>query len=199
MDFLKTKTAACLARSFAGESQARNRYEFYAAQARREQQEYLARLFEQTADNERAHAWAFWCELTKNGGAQIGSIALDAGYPFSFGSTEQNFAFAAEGERDEHASAYPAFAETAAAEGFADAAQLWRQIAAIEGEHLAVFETAKQMLSDGSLYRRDAPVVWRCLNCGHTLEAVEPWRICPVCGRPMGWVESDVRAQAARK
>lgn len=199
MDFLQTRTAIHLARSFAGESQARNRYQFYAAQARREEQEYLARIFEHTAENERAHAWAFWQQLTKHGGVDIANIDLgDAGYPFSFGSTEQNLGFAADGERDEHTTAYPAFAETAREEGFAEIAQLWSMIAAVEGEHMTVFETARRMLSDGTLYRRDTPTAWKCLYCGHTVQANEPWQICPVCGRPIGWVRSDVPQQAKR-
>lgn len=199
MDFLQTRTAMHLARSFAGESQARNRYQFYAVQARHEQLEYLARIFEQTAENERAHAWAFWQQLTRHGGVEIANLALgDAGYPFSYGSTAQNLGFAAEGEREEHEQDYPAFAEAAAEEGFAEIAQLYRSIAAIEGGHMAVFRTAQQQLADGSLYRRGAPTLWRCLNCGHELTAVEPWETCPVCGYPHGWVEGDVRAAARR-
>ena len=133
MNFLQSQTMQNLARSFAGESQARNRYTFYAQQARGEGQEGLARLFEQTAENEKIHAEEFWELLTKHGGKTIENIDLEAGYPFSFGNTGENLQFAAEGEQAEHERVYPAFAQTAEEEGYADAARLWRMIASIEG------------------------------------------------------------------
>ncbi len=188
MEFLKTQTAVNLARSFAGESQARNRYTFYADQARREEQEYLARIFEQTADNERAHALEFLEKLQKYGGVEIPNIDLDAGYPFSYGNTLQNFLFAAAGELDEHETAYPTYAKIAAEEGFADIAQLWKMTAVVEGLHHNIFTEAHRQLETGTLYHKEQPVVWRCLNCGSVRQAVEPWEVCPICGKPMGWV-----------
>ncbi len=192
MEFLQTQTAINLARSFAGESQARNRYTFYADQARREEMEYLARIFEVTADNERAHALEFLEKLQKYGGVQIDNIDLNAGYPFSYGNTEQNLLFAAAGELDEHEIAYPGYAKIAAEEGFHDIAQLWKMIAVVESLHHNVFTEAHRQVKDGSLYKKEQPVVWRCLNCGSVRESLEPWAVCPICGKPMGWVEGFV-------
>ncbi len=192
MDFLQTQTARNLARSFAGESQARNRYSLYAEQARVEGQEYLARIFEQTADNERAHAKEFLERLTKYGGIEIANIDLEAGYPFSIGNTEQNLRFAADGELDEHQTAYPQFAKIAAEEGFHDVAQLWKMIAVVEGLHHNVFSSAHQQLKTGTLYKKEQPVVWRCLNCGSVREALMPWEVCPICGKTIGWAEGYV-------
>jgi rubrerythrin len=192
MDFLQTQTALNLARSFAGESQARNRYTIYAEQARREEQEYLARIFETTADNERAHAQEFLEKLKQHGGESIENIDLNAGYPFSYGNTAQNLHFAALGELDEHTNAYPAFSRIAAEEGYPDLAQLWKLIAVVEGLHHNVFTAAEQQLTGGTLYKKETPVVWRCMNCGSVREALEPWAVCPICGKPMGWVEGYV-------
>lgn len=192
MEFLQSLTAQNLARSFAGESQARNRYTFYAEQARKEGQEYIARIFDQTADNERAHAQEFWEKLTQYGGVEIPNIDLDAGYPFSYGNTEQNLLFAASGEQDEHETAYPQFAKIAAEEGYHDIAQLWKMIAVVEGLHHNVFKEAHKQLKSGTLYKKEQPVVWRCLNCGGVREANMPWEVCPICGKTIGWMEGYV-------
>ena len=124
MDFLQSQTCQNLARSFAGESQARNRYTVYALQARKEKQEYLARLFEQTADNEKVHAQEFLEMLVKLAGGPVHNLDIDAGYPYDLGNTAENLQFAAQGEDQEHREVYPAFARTAREEGFADAAAL---------------------------------------------------------------------------
>ena len=187
MDFLQSQTAQNLARSFAGESQARNRYTFYAQQARKEGQEYLARIFEQTAENEKVHAEEFWEKLTKYGGKQIPNIDLSAGYPFSYGNTGENLQYAAEGEHDEHTVAYPQFARIAAEEGYHDAAQLWKLIATIEGLHYRTFMQAREEYLSGKRYQKDAPTLWRCINCGYTYSASAPYEKCPVCSKEKGW------------
>ena len=129
MDFMQTQTCQNLARSFAGESQARQRYTQYAQQARKEGFEYLARLFEQTAGNEQAHAQEFLEKLQKYGRQPIENIDFSAGYPYTLGVTMENLLEAAKGENEEAARAYPAFARTAREEGYADAAALWENIA----------------------------------------------------------------------
>lgn len=192
MDFLQSQTCQNLARSFAGESQARNRYTVYALQARREHQESLARIFDQTADNEKVHAQEFLELLVKLAGGPVDNLDLTAGYPFALGNTAENLLFAANGEDQEHREVYPAFARTAREEGFADAAALWEQIAPIEGLHHNVFEDARQQYTAGTLYKKAHPVVWRCLNCGYILEAAEPWQTCPVCHKDRGWVSAHV-------
>lgn len=187
MDFLNTQTAQNLARSFAGESQARNRYTFYAEQARKDGQEYLARLFEQTADNERVHAEEFWEKLTKYGGKEIPNIPVDGGYPFSYGNTGDNLQYAAVGEQEEHETVYPEFAAIAEKEGFADIAELWRNIAVIEGLHYRTFMQAREEYLSGALYHREEQTVWRCLNCGYLYQNDQPYEKCPVCSKSKGW------------
>ena len=199
MNFLQSKTAINLARSFAGESQARNRYTIYAEQARNEQQEYLARIFEQTADNERIHAKEFLEKIQQYAGEPVKNLEIDSGYPYPLGNTEQNLMFAAEGELDEHKNAYPAFAAIAQEEGYPEAAQLWKMIAVIEGLHHNVFQEAHFQLTSGTLYRKQQPVVWRCINCGYVYTGTEPWQVCPVCGKPHGWVEGYVDTHAIPK
>lgn len=192
MEFLQSKTCLNLARSFAGESQARNRYTLYAEQARKEKLEYLARIFDETAENEKAHAKEFLEMIIKLAGKPVQNIAFDAGYPYQQGNTTENLQFAADGELEEHQTAYPSFAAEAREEGYADAAALWENIAAIEGLHHRVFTEARRQLTDRTLYKKDKPVVWRCLNCGYIAEAVEPWRVCPVCHKDTGWVRGHV-------
>lgn len=191
MNFLQSQTMQNLARSFAGESQARNRYTFYAQQARKEGQEGFSRLFERTADNEKIHAEKFWELLTKHGGKTIPNVNLEAGYPFSLGNTGENLQFAAEGERAEHDRVYPAFAQRADEEGFSDAARLWRMIACIEGRHHDAFMRAREDFLAGTRWHRDEPVVWHCLNCGYTYTAEEAAQ-CPVCGKDKGWMEAGL-------
>ena len=192
MEFLQSQTCQNLARSFAGESQARSRYTIYAGQARKEGQEYLARIFEQTAENEAAHAKEFLEMLKKLAGKPAANIRFDAGYPYELGATAENLQFAAAGEQQEHGEIYPAFARIARKEGYADAAALWENIAVIEGLHHGVFSDAQRQLKSGSLYRKEQPVVWRCLNCGFITEAVEPWKVCPVCHKETGWAQGYV-------
>ena len=192
MEFLKSQTALNLARSFAGESQARNRYTVYAEQARKEQQEYLARIFDQTADNEKIHAKEFLEMIVKLAGKSVHNIDFDAGYPYDLGNTAENLKFAAEGEGHEHKDIYPEFARIAREEGFTDAAKLWENIAPIEGLHHNVFMEAHKQYTTGSINKKDKPVVWRCLNCGYIMEAVEPWKVCPVCHKETGWTEGYV-------
>lgn len=187
MDFLATQTAQNLARSVAGESQARSRYTVYAAQARKEKQEFIARIFDQTADNEKIHAQEFLEMLVKLAGGPVHNIDLTAGYPYDLGATVDNLQFAASGEDQECQTIYPEFARTAREEGYADAAKLWENIAVIEGLHRNVFLDTHQQLSSGTLFKKDKPVVWRCLNCGHIVESLEPWKVCPVCHKDTGW------------
>ena len=192
MSFMQTQTCVNLAKSFAGESQARNRYTVYAAQARKEGYEYLARIFDETADNEKIHAEEILEKLQKYGHQPIENIDICAGFPYTLGVTMENFLYASRGENEEHTDIYPAYAATAREEGYADIAALWEQISVVEGVHRDVFMQAYEQLQTGSLYKKDRPVVWRCLNCGHVIRANEPWSICPICSKDQGWVEGDI-------
>ncbi|MDR0890069.1 MAG: rubrerythrin family protein [Oscillospiraceae bacterium] len=193
MDFMQSETMVNLARSFAGESQARNRYTLYAKQARKENQEYLARLFERTADNEKVHAEEFWEKLTQYAGKDIPNIGLDGGFPFSFGNTEENLKFAADGEHEEFTDAYPAFAQTAQEEGFADIAHLWKMIAGIEKQHHESFLQAHEELKNGTLHKKEQATPWRCSNCGYIHTALEAPETCPVCSKPKGWAMGYIK------
>lgn len=191
MDNQNKVTIVNLARSFAGESQARTRYTVYAQVARKEGYEWIARIFEETAANEAVHAEEFLEKLQSLGGC-ADNIDLAAGYPFQLGTTEENLAFAAAGELHEHDTAYPEFAEIARREGFDDTARLWMQISRIEGVHHNTFRQLHEQLTGGTLTEKEAPSTWRCLHCGYTYESIRSCDPCPVCGKEAGWQEGTL-------
>ena len=180
------QTVQNLARSFAGESQARSRYTVYAQVARKEGSEWIARIFEETARNEAVHAEEF-LEQIKDLGGCADNIDLSAGYPYQLGSTLENLAYASEGELHEHDEAYPGFAEMARREGCNEAARLWLQIARIEGVHHNTFLQLKQQMEQGSLTEKEEPILWRCANCGYTYEGIRACDPCPVCQKDKNW------------
>ena len=191
METKNCETILNLARSFAGESQARTRYTIYAEEARKEGMEWIARIFEETAANEAVHAEEF-LEMLKSLGGCADNIDLTAGYPYQLGNTTENLAAAAAGELHEHDEAYPAFAQTARQEGFDDAARLWLQIARIEGVHHNTFLAMKEQLESGTMTKKEKAVVWRCLNCGYTYEGPNACDPCPVCGKSAYWQEGEL-------
>lgn len=198
MDFLHSETRKNLVRSFAGESQARTRYTIYAQTARKEGLEWIARIFEETADNEAVHAEEFLEMLEKLGGL-ADNIQVCAGYPFQLGSTVENLEFAAHGEREEHDDDYPGFAEMARREGYKDAALLWMQIARIEGTHYSRFHALAEQIRRGVLTEKGEPVHWKCVNCGYSYEGVRACDPCPVCGKGAGWQEGQLGRQTLPK
>lgn len=191
MENSRNETILNLARSFAGESQARSRYTVYAGIARKEGQEWIARVFEETAANEAVHAEEFLEMLQKLGGCSA-NIDVQAGYPYELGTTPENLNAAAAGELHEHDAAYPGFAEIARREGFDEAARLWLQIARIEGVHHNTFRSLLEQLQEGTLTKKKKPILWRCLNCGYTYEGPNACDPCPVCNKPAGWQEGDL-------
>ena len=191
MEFVHSETRANLMRSFAGESQARTRYTVYAKVAREEGWEWLARIFEETADNEAVHAEEFLEQLKKHGGTAPNGD-LTAGYPYQLGTTEENLGYAAEGELHEHDAIYPEFAETARREGYDEAATLWMQIARIEGVHHEIFQQLHMQMLRQELTEKGTPITWRCLNCGFTYQGVRACDPCPVCGKSKGWQEGEL-------
>ena len=188
---LNKQTLQNLARSFAGESQARTRYTIYAEVARKEGYEWIARVFEETADNEAIHAEEFLEQLQKLGGCGP-NIDLQAGYPYQLGTTAENLQYAATGELEEHKDAYPSFAEVARREDYDEAARLWMQIARIEGVHHNVFQSLYEQMTGGTLMEKKKPITWRCLNCGYTYEGPRACDPCPVCGKSAGWQEGEL-------
>lgn len=191
MEHLESKTLRNLARAFAGESQARNRYTIYAKVARKEGYEWIARVFEETAANECVHGEEFLEQLQKLGGCSE-NIDLEAGYPFQLGTTEENLRYAAEGELHEHDNAYPEFAEVARRENFDEAARLFLQTARVEGVHHNVFSQLLTQLTSGTLTEKPQPIHWRCLNCGYTYESTRACDPCPICKKSAGWQEGEL-------
>ena len=187
----QNETLLNLARSFAGESQARTRYTIYADVARQEGYAWIARVFEETADNEAVHAEEFLEKIRDMGGSSE-NIDLSAGYPYQLGSTLENLAAAAAGELHEHDDAYPGFAEMARREGYDDAARLWLQIARIEGVHHNTFLQLYEQMRSGTLTKKEKPILWRCLNCGYTYEGPNACDPCPVCNKSGHWQEGEL-------
>jgi rubrerythrin len=179
-----TKTEENLLKAFAGESQARSRYSFYASVARKEGLEQIAALFIETADNELEHGKRFFRFL--EGGMVNIAAAYLAGV---IGSTLDNLKAAADGEHEEWSELYPAFAETAKAEGFAEIAAAFTQIAKVEKAHEARYRALWDNLQAGRVFVKDGMVTWKCRNCGYLHEAKSAPGKCPACLHPQAFFE----------
>lgn len=166
-----TKTEKNLLEAFAGESQARNKYTYFAAVAKKEGYEQIAALFLETADNEKEHA-KIWFKLL-NG----------------VGNTIDNLKAAASGENGEWTGMYPRMALEAREEGFEDIAELLEGVAKIEKEHEERYKQLLQNIEAGMVFKKDGRVIWKCRNCGHIHEALEAPETCPVCAHPKAHFE----------
>lgn len=186
MEFAQSETRTNLMRSFAGESQARERYTVYAGEARSEGWEQIARVFEEIADNEAVHAELF-LRMLKTLGGETENGQITAGYPYQLGVTCENLGFSADGEKAEFQDIYPAFAEIARREGFKDAARLWMQIARIEENHHAAFRSLEESLLREDLTEKEERASWKCIHCGYVYEGIRACDPCPVCGKSAGW------------
>lgn len=173
MELKGSRTEANLMAAFAGESQARNKYDFYAGRARRDGYEQVARIFEATAANERAHA-KLWFQLLHDG---------------DIGPTLGNLQDAAGGEHYEWADMYAGFAKEAKEEGFERIAYLFQGVAAIEKEHEARYRTLISNLENGKVFVRDNEQAWICLNCGHIHVGKAAPQICPICSHKQAFFE----------
>lgn len=182
-----TKTAENLLKAFAGESQARNRYTFYAKIAENEGYVQIANIFLETADNERVHGKRFFDFLSDAFHGE--EIEIRAGYPVGKGTTEENLAYAAAGEHDEWDHLYPAFADTAEKEGFDDVAQCFRMIAKAEINHEKRFRRLLENLLAKKVFARDAEVAWKCGHCGYIHRGREAPDTCPACLHPQKYFE----------
>jgi len=182
-----TKTAENLSKAFAGESQARNRYTIYAKVAENEGHQYIAEIFRETADEERAHAKIFFDFLTEGLGKT--DIIVNADYPIGLGNTEQNLQYAAEGEKAEWGTLYPQFSAIAKEEGFADIEFTLNNIVAIETWHEKRFLDFMNALKNGKLYKKDNTQYWKCMNCGFIFEGLEAPKVCPACKYSQGWFQ----------
>lgn len=179
-----TRTERNLLTAFAGESQARNRYTFFASQAKKEGYEQIAAIFLDTADNEKEHAKRLFRFL------EGGEVEITAGFPAGIiGDTLTNLKSAAAGENYEHTAMYPEFARIAEEEGFPQIAAVLRAIARAEQGHEERYRRLIANLEQGKVFRRDEPVVWRCRNCGYLHEGTEPPAVCPSCDHPKAYFE----------
>ena len=179
-----SKTEKNLLKSFAGESQARNRYSFFASAARKEGFEQIAQIFEETAEQEKEHAKRFF-KLLEGGEVEI-TAAFPAGV---IGTTAQNLKASAEGEEHEWQTLYPEFAKIAREEGFEVAARVWEAISVAEKQHGKRYRDLQRNMDQGTVFKKPAPVTWRCLHCGFIVEAAEAPKACPACAHPQGWFE----------
>lgn len=171
-----TQTELNLLKSFAGESQARNRYEFFAKIARKEGYIQIAQIFQETADQEKEHAKRFFKFL------EGGTPEITANYPAGvIGTTEQNLKAAAEGENEEWTDLYPHFAEVAKEEGFTKIATAYKSIAKVEAEHERRYLKILQNLTEDKVFMRDGKVWWQCINCGYVYESKNALKNCPAC------------------
>jgi rubrerythrin len=184
-DTLKgTRTEQNVLTAFAGESQARNRYTYFAEKAAEEGYMQIADIFTETANQEREHARRLF-GLLEGGEAQV-----EASFPAGVvGDTAANLRAGAAGERYEHTEMYPGFAEVAREEGFRGAARLFEAIAVAEQQHEKRYLGLLANVEDGTVFRREEPAVWRCRNCGYLHEGTEAPAACPACARLQGWFE----------
>lgn len=179
-----TETEKNLMTAFAGESQARNRYSYFASQAKKEGYEQIAAIFLDTADNEKEHAKVLFKLL------EGGEAAVSASFPAGvIASTAANLMEAANGERHEYAEMYPSFAEVARKEGFPEIAETFLSIARAEMGHEARYLKLKKNIDDGAVFKRGGKVVWRCRNCGYMHEGSEAPQECPACKHETAYFE----------
>ena len=183
-----TRTEQNLLKAFAGESQAKNRYEFFAKQARKDGFEQIAEIFMQTAREEQSHAKMFFKFL------EGGMVEITASYPAGkVGSTAENLKAAAEGENEEWTDLYPTFAEIAIEEGFSKIASVFKVIAKVEAAHERRYLKLLQNVSEDKVFIKDGKVWWQCMVCGYIYESAKAMENCPACNHPKSymkmWVE----------
>lgn len=179
-----TQTEKNLMLSFAGESQARMRYTYFASVAKKEGYEQIAAIFTETADQEKEHAKRFFKFL------EGGMVEITGTFPAGvIGTTAQNLAAAAEGEHEEWVDMYPAFAEVAAQEGFPEISAVFKAIASVEAEHERRYRELLGLVETGKVFERDEPIEWQCRNCGFVLTAKKAPVKCPACAHPQAYFE----------
>ena len=179
-----TRTEKNLLASFAGESQARNRYTYFASAARKEGFEQIANIFAETADNEREHAKVFFNYL------EGGDVEIVAAYPGGMiKDTKSNLEAAAAGENMEWTTLYSDFAKIARDEGFREIARSFEQIARVEKFHEARYRKLISNITNGEVFKKKTAVKWHCANCGYVFEGIEAPKECPACKHPQSFYE----------
>jgi len=179
-----SKTEKNLLKAFAGESQARNRYTYFAKQAKKEGYEQIADIFLETADNEKEHAKVFFKHL------EGGIVEIIAEYPAGkIGTTAKNLLEAAEGEKLEWGTLYPDFAGIAEEEGFPEIAQSFKNIAKVESQHEKRYRKLLNNVKENKAFQRQESKKWKCRNCGFIFEGTAPPQSCPACKHPQAYYE----------
>lgn len=179
-----TRTEQNLLKAFAGESQARNRYTYFASVAKKEGYDQIAMIFEETANQEREHAKRFF------GFLEGGMVEITAAYPAGVvGTTLENLKAAAAGENEEYTDLYPGFAKVAREEGFEAVAVVFEKVCVAEKQHEKRYLDLAANIQGGKVFKRDQPVVWRCRNCGFLHEGLEAPKMCPACAHPQAYFE----------
>ncbi len=184
-----TKTAENLLKSFAGESQARNRYTYYASVADKEGYKQIKNIFIETADNEKEHAKRFYKFLLQGLGELPAMIEISAGFPVAQGTTLENLKAAAGGEYEEWADLYPEFAKVADEEGFPEVGEAFRSIASAEKRHEARYNKLADNIEAGKVFEKDGKTLWKCGNCGYVHEGAGAPNECPACIHPQAHFE----------
>jgi rubrerythrin len=179
-----TLTEKNLLKSFAGESQAKNRYEFFAKVARKEGYVQISKIFEETAMQEKEHAKRFFKFL------EGGMVEITASFPAGvIGTTMENLKAAAEGENEEWTELYPEFAKVANEEGFKEIATAFKMIAKVEAEHEKRYLKLLQNISEDKVFVKDGKVMWECINCGYVYESAKALEMCPACIHPKEYMQ----------
>lgn len=179
-----TRTEQNLLKSFAGESQARNRYNYFAGVAKKEGYVQIADVFEETANQEKEHAKTFFKFL------EGGDLEITAAYPGGkIGTTAENLFASVNGEREEHTELYASFAAVANEEGFREIAAIWGFVSAAEKQHEKRFRELLANLENGRVFKREEKVNWRCRNCGYVHSDKEAPGVCPACAHPQAYFE----------
>jgi len=179
-----SQTEKNLLAAFAGESQARTRYTFFSSTAKKEGYEQISAIFQETSDNEKEHAQLFFNHL------KGGIVEIKAAYPAGLtGTTAQNLLAAADGEKLEWGTLYPSFGDTAEKEGFPDVARTFHNVAKVEAFHERRYRKLLTSIEQGKVFKKDAPIKWKCRNCGFVFEGTEVPEKCPVCSHPRSYFE----------
>jgi rubrerythrin len=179
-----SQTEKNLLTSFAGESQARNRYTYFAGQARKDGYDQISFIFEETANQEKEHAKRFFTFL------KGGEVEITASFPAGvIGTTLENLLAAAAGEKFEHTEMYPGYAKVAKEEGFNDVAAVFQTVSVAEKQHEKRYRDLAANIEKGRIFKRDKEVVWRCRNCGYLHTGKDAPQSCPACAHPQAYYE----------
>ncbi len=183
-----TRTEQNLLKAFAGESQARMRYDYFAKQAKKEGLEQISAIFAETALNEKEHAKRFFKFL------EGGMVEITAAYPAGIiGTTADNLKAAADGENEEWTQLYPEFADIAEKEGFNEVATAFRMIAKVEKAHEERYRKLYTNLEEGKVFEKDGVMIWKCRNCGYIHEGKSAPKVCPACLHPQAYFELEAQ------